>query len=117
MSISLTHRKRNRTEHDMADAVNFRDLLTAAEQGGFFLYPKNTYDAVVQKAEAATSSTSKPMLKVWYNVVTGPYAGRSPILNRFTISADNANSLSFFFRHMAAMGLPAEYFAQGPQLE
>jgi hypothetical protein len=101
----------------MTDAFRFSDLLVAAEQGGFFLYPKGTYDAIVEKAEATQSKDgSKPMLKVWYKVVTGPYAGRSSIINRFTISADNANSLSFFFRHMGAMGLPAEYFAQNPPL-
>lgn len=101
----------------MTDVFRFSDLLTAAQDAGFFLYPAGWYDVVVDSADAGTTNTQKPCINVKFKVVTGAYAGKNAkIRNKFTISADNANALDFFFRHMEAMGLPREYFAQNPKL-
>jgi hypothetical protein len=102
----------------MADAFKFSDLVTAADEAGFFLFPADTYDVVIDSAEAGQTSTGKQQIKVKFRVVTGPYAGKNAkIFNNFVLSPENANALSFFFRHMEAMGLPREYFMQNPRLQ
>ena len=94
-------------------SFSFADLITAAEQAGFFVFPDGTYDVVVHSAEATKASTGKHMIKVQYSVATGPYAGSSArIRDQFVLSPDNGQALGFFFRKMEAHGLPKAYFAQ-----
>lgn len=92
---------------------NWNDLKKAAEDAGFVVVPQGKYDAVVSKATAGKSSQGKDQIKVTFKITTGPYAGK-PVNTQFTISADNAIALGFFFRHMAALGLDGNYFARVP---
>ncbi len=94
-------------------SANFSDLLKAAEDAGFSNTPPGTYDAVVAKGEAKTTSAGKDMIVVSFEVQGGPHGGRK-VPNNFVISPENANALGFFFRHMRALGLDSAYFAQNP---
>jgi hypothetical protein len=83
---------------------------------GFQPVPSGPYNVQVSKAEATTSSTSKPMIKVQLRIVGGPHDGRL-LFDQYVITAGNPNALSFFFEHMAAFGLDRTYFASNPPLE
>ena len=102
------------------ESVNFQDLIKAAGDAGFTLIPKGWYDVVVDKAEAGETSTGKPRVRVFFRIISGPYAATAvKIRNDFNLTADNANALAIWFRHMEAMGLPQSWFAQlppGPQI-
>jgi hypothetical protein len=79
--------------------------------------PVGDYDVVIKSADATTTNDgSKPMIKVKYNIETGPQAGRT-LYNNFTISQENQNALLIFFTQMKAMGLDSTFFASGPSLE
>lgn len=94
------------------EEVNFGALLGAAS-ADFDPVPDGDYECQVVEAKASTTSTGKTMFVVKYNVLTGPHTNRK-IFNNFTVSPENPNALGFFFRHMAAMGLTRDYFAQSP---
>lgn len=96
-------------------SINFADLYDQAGQG-FEPIPDGTYDIEVTKAEAVTSSTGKPMIKVQHKIVGGPHDGRQ-LFDQFVLSVDNPNALSFFFQHMAAFGLDRPFFAANPPME
>lgn len=95
--------------------INWLDLQQAAGEAGYTPLPNDTYDVFVDTAEATQSSTGKDMIKVQFKVQNGPHEGRK-VFNQFVISPDNANSLAFFFRHMASMGLDEAFFAANPPL-
>lgn len=96
--------------------VNFQQLMNEAASAGFSTVPAGTYNAAITKCEAVPTKTGKPMLKTQFKIFGGPQDGRL-VFTQFVLSADNANALGFFFRHMAALGLPSEYFAQNPPMD
>lgn len=96
---------------------DWNDLQAKAENaGGGEPLPTNKYDVTVATAEAKTSSTGKPMLKVKAKVIGGPHDGRT-LWNQYTLSADNDTAVSIFLRHMAAFGFDRAYFATNPSFE
>jgi hypothetical protein len=97
-------------------SYGFDDLLKIADEAGFTPLPIGEYDVMVASAEAKTTNQGKDAIKVQFQVLSGPCAGRK-IFNQFTISPENPNAVGFFFRHMEALGLPREYFAQNPSLQ
>lgn len=94
-------------------SFSWGDLKKAAEDAGFVLVPKGTYDVVVSKSEAKKTGTGKDQIKVTFKVLSGPMAGK-PIPNNFVISPESGMALGFFFRHMKALGLDSSYFATLP---
>jgi hypothetical protein len=78
--------------------------------------PDGEYELQVTGAKAMTTSNNKPMLSVRYQVTAGPHTSR-PVWNNFIISRESPNALGFFFRHMNAHGLGAEYFQSNPSME
>lgn len=89
------------------------DLLKVADEAGFTPLPIGEYDVIVASAEVKATQSGKDSIVVYFQVTTGPQQGRK-IRNQFTISPDNPNAVGFFFRHMTAIGLTREYFAQTP---
>lgn len=89
------------------------DLLKVADEAGFTLLPIGEYDVIVASADVKATQAGKDSIVVFFQVTTGPHQGKK-IRNQFTISPDNPNAVGFFFRHMSAIGLPREYFAQSP---
>jgi hypothetical protein len=97
-------------------SINFNDLIKAAGDAGFDALPAGTYDVVVDTAAHKTASSGKEMITAQFKVENGPYASKS-VFSQFVLSPDNANALSFWFRHMNAMGLGESYFQANPPLE
>lgn len=95
--------------------IDWAKLMDSAGSS-FEPLPSGDYDVAVTEAVATTSSTQKLMYKVKLRVETGPSAGRI-LWNQFVVSPDNPNALSFFFQHMAALGLDRSYFAAQPPPE
>lgn len=101
----------------MANSVNWQELQALAAGAGFSNMPIGKHEAEITKAEyAKTSSTDKDMYKVIFKAVSGPDAG-STHPNNFVLSPDSPVAMGFFFRHMAALGLDAAYFATNPGKE
>jgi uncharacterized protein DUF669 len=93
--------------------INWTELAKVAGDGGFTVLPNGEYDAYVNSAQGGKTSTNKDRIRVTFKVESGPHAG-SVVTNDFVITGDNANAMSIFFRNMAALNLPAEYFAINP---
>lgn len=98
-----------------SNSFNFTDLTKAAEDAGFTVLAKGDYDVEVVTAEAKVTGTGKPQIAVKLKVIAGPSTGKT-LFNNFVITKENANALGFFFRHMAAFGLPIDYFNTNPPL-
>lgn len=96
-------------------SYGWNDLLKVADEAGFTPLPIGDYDVIVAEATVKGTNGGKDSIVVQFQVTTGPQQGRK-IRNQFTISPENPNAVGFFFRHMAALGLPREYFAQSPTL-
>lgn len=95
--------------------LNWQQLLQDSG-GAYEPLPIGDYDVQVDKAEATTSSTGKPMFKVTFKVITGPHNTRL-VRTQFVVSADNPNAMAMFFTHMNAMGLDKNFFNANPTNE
>lgn len=97
-------------------SFNWQDLQQAADDAGFVVLPVlKRVGAEVATAEAATTGTGKPQIKVRFVLTEGPYAGKS-VFNNFVLTLDNGTALGFFFRQMEALGLNRTYFDANPPL-
>lgn len=83
---------------------------------GFESLPKGKYEAQVSACEAVKTSNGKDMLKCTFTVTQGPAANRK-LWTNFVISPESSGAMAYFFKHMQALGLTREYFAQGPTME
>lgn len=92
------------------NTIDFQALLKEAQTAGQAL-PNGDYDFVVDEATATTASTGSPMIKVKLRITTGAHANKK-VFNNFVLSVDSPVALSIFFRHMAALGVGPEFFAQ-----
>ena len=75
--------------------------------------PPGDYDVRVLDASEDKSSTGKLMIRVKFEIITGPHAPRK-IPTQFVLSDENPMALAIFFRHMQSMGLNADFFSQLP---
>lgn len=73
--------------------------------------PADWYDVTIEKAEATTSSTGKPMIKIMLTVDSGPMAGQRKIPTQFTVSPESPFALTMFFKQLAAFGLGDAFFS------
>lgn len=90
--------------------VDFNLLLKEAQSAGQAL-PDGDYPFIVDEANAQAASTGSPMVVCKLRILEGPHAGKK-IRNNFVLTVDNPQALAIFFRHMAALGIPADFFAQ-----
>jgi hypothetical protein len=90
--------------------INFQQLMAEAGEG-FQPIPPGPYTVECEKAEATTSSTSKPQIKVTLRVLGGQHNGRK-LFDQFTLTAGNPTALGFFFDNCASFGLDRSFFAQ-----
>lgn len=96
--------------------LNFQEAMQRAKNASFEPLPDGPYDVVCIEAVPTESSTNKPMIKLKYQVESGPQAGKK-VFSQQVFSADNDNALSIFFRYMAFHGLDEGYFSQNPGWE
>jgi hypothetical protein len=92
--------------------INFQQLMAEAGEG-FRPIPPGPYTVECEKAEATTSSTQKPQIRVTLRVLGGDHNGRK-LFDQFTLTAGNPTALGFWFDNMAAFGLDRSFFASNP---
>lgn len=94
---------------------SWADLLSDAgdAKGGFEVMPEGDYDFRVLSAETKVAQSGRQMYVIKAEVQGGPYDKRL-VWHNFVLSTDNPTALGFFFRHMNALGLTKDYFAQNP---
>lgn len=97
-------------------SIPWKDLKQAAGEAAFEPLPPSEYDVYVESAEPKKAQSGKDMITTKFKVESGPYTGRT-LFNQFVISPENANALSFFFRHMRVLGLDDAFFATNPPIE
>jgi hypothetical protein len=88
----------------------------AGESGGGGNYeplPDGEYELKVIEASHTTTQSGKPMFKVTAEVQTGAHAKRR-VWDNLVVTQGNDTALAIFFDKMRAIGLPREYFTQGP---
>lgn len=90
--------------------ISFKDLLQEAKSVSHEALPLGDYDVEIETADAVTSSTGKPMIKVKARVINGPHE-RRPVLTQFVLSMENSTAVSIFFRNMRSFGLDEAFFA------
>jgi len=96
--------------------LNFPQAMANAKKASFDPLPDGVYDVVCIESVPTESSTNKPMIKLKYQVETGPHAG-SKVFNQQVFSADSDAALAIFFRYMAFHGLDEAYFSANPAWE
>jgi hypothetical protein len=92
------------------------DLLKEAGEAAKAFEPleEGIYDFIVAKAEAKTAKSSgKKMYAIQGKVETGPRTNRV-VFNNFVISPESGAALDFFFRDMAVLGLPRQFWEGNP---
>ena len=94
--------------------IDWSSLQKEAATAG--VLPDGPYNVIVTEANAVTSSTGKPMIKVKMRVTDGPHKDK-PVYGQFVISAESPIALRIFFQQMAAFGLDANFFAGNPGME
>ena len=95
-------------------SLNWGDLIKdAADTGGYDPLPDGDYDLQVVEAVAKVTQTGKTMFAVKAQVQTGAHAKRL-VWDNLVVTTDNPNALGMFFKKMAALGLPREYFTSNP---
>jgi len=98
------------------NSVNWADVIEEAKSGGggnFEPIPDGDYDLTVTDATATTTQNGKPMYTLETTVQGGPHNSRK-IWDRLIVSSDNGRAMGFFFRKMASLGLPIEFFQGSP---
>lgn len=93
--------------------TSWNDLLEFAGAENYENVPLGTYSCEIVHSEATTTNNGKDMIKVRFKVVEGMHAGKV-IFNNFVISPESSGAMKWFFGHMRALGLPAEYFKAEP---
>lgn len=92
---------------------SWKDLRKTAEDASKPL-PEGWYDVQVEKAEATTSSTNKPMIKLVLQVTSGPQAGNRKVWTQIVFSPDSPFALQMFFQNLAAFGFNEAFFDSLP---
>ena len=91
--------------------TTFGDILKQAEQNGstFDVLEAGQYVAKIIESEYKDSSNGKPQIKTRWEVTQGPKAGFKGLWNYFTLTVDNPNAMSIFYRQMTALGITSEF--------
>lgn len=90
----------------MSQGYDFGNLYGQADNSNL-LYPEGWVHAVVEDSGfGRTKDGSKGQWTVKVRTTEGELAGKMPLTQTITISADNPRALGIMFRHLAALGIP-----------
>jgi hypothetical protein len=90
----------------MSQGYDFGQLYGQADNSNL-RYPEGWVHAVVEdSAFGRTKDGSKGQWTVKIRTTEGEHAGKMPLTQTITISADNPRALGIMFRHLAALGIP-----------
>lgn len=92
-------------------------LEDQANDAGFAALPEDTYTASVKSAMADKASTGSPMIKITFEVTTGPYATRL-VWTNVVLKTDSPGAMRFAMRKLRALGIDVAWLAsENPPLE
>jgi hypothetical protein len=98
------------------ESVNWQKLIQGAAEAGSAGYATGPHLAEVETVEMKEASTGKQMVVIKFRFLGGPNDGKK-LTRNFVITPDSPPGLAMFFRQMAALGAPKEFFAAGPSPE
>lgn len=104
----------------MSEGISWSTILDKI--GGsqaFEPLPANDYDVRIAESSAVRASTGKPMIKIRFEVVAGPYSGKK-FFHNFVITTQGDNmekAMAVFFRNMRTLGLDEGFFRTNPPIE
>lgn len=89
-------------------SYQWSDLRAQAEKeggssGGFPVVPAGEYDVKVATATVKPTSTGKEMIKIMFDIQSGPYAGQK-LFDQLVVSPGSAKAMSILFRQLDALG-------------
>ena len=95
--------------------TNWAELMASAETApsSFEPLPPGKYQVEVETAENKSTQKGKDMYKLGLKVIEGEYANRK-VWTNIVISPESPMALSIAFRHFAALGADASFFATNP---
>jgi len=100
----------------MTNSVNWADVIEEAKSGGggsFELIPDGDYDLRATDVTASTTQNGKAMYTIEATIEGGPHNSRK-VWDRLIVSPENGRAMGFFFRKMAALGAPVQFFQNSP---
>lgn len=77
--------------------------------------PQADYDAQIVAASEDKASNGKPMFRLTWQIIAGPYAGRR-LQRTMTISHDSSKAMKVFFRQMRALGFDDNFWLANPSM-
>src|ERR1700735_2491448 len=96
-------------------SLNWSELIQQAGEGGRTLVDKGTWNAIVESAEAGNDTSGNPAIVARFQFTDQPWVGVGARLKKtMSLNPEKPGTISFFFEHMAGLGLPKEWFAQLP---
>lgn len=99
----------------MTNNVNWGEVIEEANAGGggFAPIPDGDYDLLVTEASVSLTQNQKTMYTIETTIQGGPSNSRK-VWDRLVVSPENGRAMQFFFKKMAALGLPLEFFKSQP---
>lgn len=90
----------------MSDAIDWDEVLDEQpEEETFDPLPKGAYTCDVETAEAVTSSTNKPMVKIMFRVTEeGPYKNRT-LWTNIVLDRSSEFGMKYTLRKLAGLGV------------
>lgn len=92
---------------------NWGELYAKAQTASNDPVPDGPYHVSIFSADATTSSTGRPMIKLTLRIEDGQFQNRK-LYTQIVLSPDNENALNIFFRNCAAFGIGADVITQFP---
>lgn len=91
--------------------TTFGEIMKQAEANGstFAMLDEGMYVAKIIESDFQPSKAGKPQIKTRWEVTQGPKAGFKGLWNHFTLTIDNPNAMSIFYRQMTALGITGEF--------
>lgn len=99
--------------------TSFGEIMKKAEESGstFALLEAGEYTAKIIESDYQSSNGGKPQIKTRWEVTQGPKAGQKNLWNYFTLTVENPNAMSIFYRQMNALGITGEFLQSLAQLD
>lgn len=76
------------------------DVKNSADSGNYREVPEGNYEVAIDKLELVASKQGKPMVSVWFKVLTGEYKGSRMFMNQIIEQAFQIHSMNEFLRSL-----------------
>ena len=76
------------------------DVKNSADSGNYREVPEGNYEVAIDKLELVASKQGKPMVSVWFKVLTGEYKGSRMFMNQIIEQAFQIHNMNEFLRSL-----------------